>query len=80
MAATRGVVFTEDVVKIAGQQGCYAVGHGLVSTRHLADALHNLARLLNAGIGRKVAATSRADCYLVNMMGAKPWGTIRPGA
>src|SRR5262249_22183763 len=26
---TRGVVFTEDVVKIAGQQGRYAVGHGL---------------------------------------------------
>src|SRR5205814_9384792 len=28
-AAARGVVFTEDVVKIAGQQGRYAVGHGL---------------------------------------------------
>src|SRR6266853_1477295 len=28
-APTRGVVFTEDVVKIAGQQGRYAVGHGL---------------------------------------------------
>jgi len=26
---TRGVVFTEDVVKIAGQQSRYAVGHGL---------------------------------------------------
>ncbi len=26
---SRGVVFTEDVVKIAGQQGRYAVGHGL---------------------------------------------------
>jgi hypothetical protein len=25
---TRGVVFTEDVVKITGQQGRYAVGHG----------------------------------------------------
>src|SRR6202007_559875 len=25
---TRGVVFTEDVVKIAGQQGRYPVGHG----------------------------------------------------
>ena len=24
---TRGVVFTEDLVKIAGQQGRYAVGH-----------------------------------------------------
>jgi hypothetical protein len=28
-APTRGVVFTEDVMKIAGQQGRYAVGHGL---------------------------------------------------
>src|SRR5207253_11203122 len=28
-APTRRVVFTEDVVKIAGQQGRYAVGHGL---------------------------------------------------
>src|SRR5258707_850325 len=28
-APTRGVVFTEDVVKIAGQQGRYAVGHSL---------------------------------------------------
>jgi hypothetical protein len=28
-APTRGVVFTEDIVKIAGQQGRYAVGHGL---------------------------------------------------
>src|SRR2546429_6723042 len=28
-APTRGVVFTEDFVKIAGQQGGYAVGHGL---------------------------------------------------
>ena len=28
-APTGGVVFTEDVVKIAGQQGRYAVGHGL---------------------------------------------------
>src|SRR2546430_12892313 len=28
-AAARGVVFTEDAVKIAGQQGRYAVGHGL---------------------------------------------------
>src|SRR5437773_2415079 len=28
-AAARGVVFTEDVVKIAGQQGRHAVGHGL---------------------------------------------------
>src|SRR5881409_3882604 len=28
-APARGVVFTEDVVKIAGQQGGYAVGHGL---------------------------------------------------
>ena len=28
-APTRGVVFTEDVVKIAGQQGRYAVGYGL---------------------------------------------------
>ena len=26
-APTRGVVFTEDIVKIAGQQGRYAVGH-----------------------------------------------------
>src|SRR6267142_2105477 len=26
-APTRGVVFTEDVVKIAGEQGRYAVGH-----------------------------------------------------
>src|SRR6267378_587475 len=33
-APTRGVVFTEDVVKIAHQQGRYAVGHGLVSPRH----------------------------------------------
>src|SRR5258708_11961425 len=33
-APMRGVVFTEDVVKIAGQQGRYAVGHGLVSSRH----------------------------------------------
>src|SRR5205809_2864378 len=30
---TRGVVFTEDVVKIAGQQGRYAVGHGLSPLR-----------------------------------------------
>src|SRR5881409_1489938 len=28
-APTRGVVFTEDVVKIADQQGRYAEGHGL---------------------------------------------------
>src|SRR5689334_19066225 len=28
-ASTRGVVFTEDVAKIAGQQGRYTVGHGL---------------------------------------------------
>src|SRR5205823_10054797 len=28
-APTGGVVFTEDVVKIAGQQGRYAVGHSL---------------------------------------------------
>src|SRR5439155_25479419 len=28
-APTRGVVFTEDLVKIAGQQGRYAVRHGL---------------------------------------------------
>src|SRR5262249_5689966 len=28
-APTRGVVFTEDVLKIAGQQGRYSVGHGL---------------------------------------------------
>jgi hypothetical protein len=28
-APPRGVVFTEDVVKIAGQQGRYAVGHSL---------------------------------------------------
>ena len=27
-SSTRGVVFTEDVVKVAGQQGRYAVGHG----------------------------------------------------
>jgi len=27
-APSRGVVFTEDVVKIAGQQGRYVVGHG----------------------------------------------------
>ena len=32
-APTRGVVFTEDVVKIAGQQGRYAVGHGLSPLR-----------------------------------------------
>src|SRR5436309_1288077 len=30
-APTRRVVLTEDVVKIAGQQGRYAVGHGVVS-------------------------------------------------
>src|SRR2546422_5367924 len=31
---TRGVVFTEDVVKIAGQQGRYAMGHScLLSNR-----------------------------------------------
>src|SRR6266404_5686502 len=28
-APTDGVIFTEDVVKIAGQQGRYTVGHGL---------------------------------------------------
>src|SRR4029077_17612860 len=28
-APTRGIIFTEDVVKIAGQQGRYAVGHSL---------------------------------------------------
>ncbi|HEY9501114.1 MAG TPA: hypothetical protein VIR01_05720, partial [Pyrinomonadaceae bacterium] len=28
-APTPGVVFTEDVVKIAGEQGRYAVGHGV---------------------------------------------------
>src|ERR1700722_13738391 len=28
-APSRGIVFTEDVVEIAGQQGRYAVGHGL---------------------------------------------------
>ena len=28
-APTRGVVLTEDIVKIAGQQGRDAVGHGL---------------------------------------------------
>jgi hypothetical protein len=27
-ASARGVVVTEDVVKIAGQQGRYAIGHG----------------------------------------------------
>ena len=27
-APTRGVVFTEDMVKISGQQGRHAVGHG----------------------------------------------------
>ena len=27
-APARGVVFTEDVVKIAGEQGRYVVGHG----------------------------------------------------
>jgi hypothetical protein len=27
-APSRGVVFTEDVVKVAGQQGRYVVGHG----------------------------------------------------
>src|SRR5438034_6560104 len=32
-AATGGIVFTENVVKVAGQQGRYAVGHGL-SPRH----------------------------------------------
>jgi hypothetical protein len=26
--SARGIVFTEDVMKIAGQQGRYAVGHG----------------------------------------------------
>jgi hypothetical protein len=26
-APTRGIVFTEDVLKIAGQQGRYAIGH-----------------------------------------------------
>ncbi len=31
-ASTRGVVFTEDVVKIAGQQGRYAVGHNGISS------------------------------------------------
>src|SRR5260221_9150459 len=31
-APTRGVVFTEDVVKIAGEQGRYAVGHNGVSS------------------------------------------------
>jgi hypothetical protein len=28
-APTRGVVFTEDIMKVASQQGRYAVGHGL---------------------------------------------------
>ena len=28
-APTRGVIFTEDVVKIAGQQGRYALGQGV---------------------------------------------------
>ena len=28
-APTDGVIFTEDVVKIAGQQGRYTIGHGL---------------------------------------------------
>src|SRR5207253_4251372 len=32
-APSRGVVFTEDVVKIAGQQGRYAVGHGVSRDR-----------------------------------------------
>jgi hypothetical protein len=26
-ASTRGIIFTEDVLKIAGQQGRYAIGH-----------------------------------------------------
>src|SRR4029434_11255443 len=33
-APTRGVVFTEDVMKIAGQQGRYGGGHGVVSSAH----------------------------------------------
>src|SRR4029077_2114127 len=33
-APARGVVFTEDFLKIAGQQGRYAVGHSPVSSRH----------------------------------------------
>src|SRR6266853_1971991 len=33
-APTRGVVFTEDVVQIAGEQGRYAVGHNGVSSSY----------------------------------------------
>src|SRR4029453_2488560 len=33
-APTHGIVFTEDVIKITGQQGRYAVGHGFVSSAH----------------------------------------------
>jgi len=29
-APTRGIVFTEDLLKIAGQQGRYAIGHNRI--------------------------------------------------
>jgi hypothetical protein len=44
-APTRGVVLTEDLVKIAGEQRRYAVGHALVSFRRAYWALRVRVRL-----------------------------------
>ena len=45
-ALTRGVVFTEDVVKIAGQQGRYAVGHDV--SRIIRDHNYNFVSVSSA--------------------------------
>src|SRR5262249_54251490 len=46
-APARGVVFTEDVVKIAGQQGRYAVGHGVARRPFQSGALPHADLLLD---------------------------------
>ncbi len=71
-APTRRVVLTEDVVKIAGQQGRYAVGHGLsplgllMSAVQLLRSLGDLAtlvasalQLICSGLTRAIAAGDR---------------------
>src|SRR6266403_3170507 len=50
-APTRGVVFTEDVVKIAGEQGRYAVGHNGIQFLSIVNffGLFHLKRMERAG-------------------------------
>src|SRR6266436_3822177 len=59
-APTRGVIFTEDVVKIAGQQGRYAVGHGLspFGTENPAPATIN-----DEGLARSTLTNLRVRNY-----------------